>query len=52
MRQFNYFAGNGGLGQTINMDEDVDQLEREIETVIKSKGVRAGGRVPRSGLSK
>ena len=44
MRQFNYFGSNpAGLVHTASVEEDVEQLEREIETVMRNKGGTAIG---------
>ena len=41
MRQFNYFGNNPAMPN--NMDEDVELLEREIESVMMRKGSTAIG---------
>ena len=41
MRQFNYFGNNPAMPN--NMDEDVELLEREIESVMMRKGSTAVG---------
>ena len=47
MRQFNYFGSNPGMTHTaVGLDEDVELLEREIETVMQNNkgGTAVGGK--------
>ena len=42
MRQFNYFGSNPGMAHHAGIDEDVELLEREIETVMMNSANKGG----------